>query len=70
LIAQLVDWALNLTPDQLPSIPWELEKGKKVIGNEKFLASLQRDLREGPSSPRARTGAIESDLINMWNKMQ
>ncbi len=68
MIAQLITWAYNLTPDQLPKEPWKLSQGVKVVGNEKFLSSIKRDIEEGPLAPRARTGALIDDIKNMWNK--
>tara|TARA_R110002074_G_scaffold105742_4_gene228405 strand:+ start:3228 stop:3473 length:246 start_codon:yes stop_codon:yes gene_type:complete len=67
-IGALMDWAITLTPEDLPTVPWEFRKGMSVINNKKFLVSLQRDIRRGPTkNPRARFGVLQEDVIIIWN---
>jgi hypothetical protein len=63
----LMDWALTLKPEDLPSAPWKLRSCVTTTDNEKFLTSLQRDIRKGPTSPRAKYGALQEDVIKIWN---
>jgi len=72
------DLVMKLTPADLPPVPWALKVAeRKVVGtglflggpyvtvkdNERFLRSLQDDVAQGPDGPRARTGAIQADLV-------
>ncbi len=59
--AALADWALLLTPDDLPE-RLRLRPGTVVIDRRRFLAWLRADILRGPEGPRAMYGAIQSDL--------
>ena len=62
-LAALADWVLLLAPDDLPTTPLEFGGHYCVVVDRcKFIASLQTDIRRGASGPRARYGAIQSDL--------
>ena len=67
LIKRLMSWALKLEAGDLPPVPWKLNICSTVTGNEKFLKSLQRDIKKGPKGERARFGALQDDVINLWN---
>jgi hypothetical protein len=58
----LAEWALGLTPEVMPSVPFTLRPGHTIVDRARFLARLQADLRRGPSGPRARYGALQGDL--------
>ena len=62
-LAALADWVLLLAPDDLPATPFEFGGPYCVVVDEcKFIASLKTDIRRGTSGPRARYGALQSDL--------
>lgn len=58
--------ALALTLEQLPPGAFELRAGVKVIRPAVWLARLQADIQAGPLGPRARTGALQRDLADLW----
>ena len=62
--AALADWALLLSPDDLPE-RFTLRQGVEVVDRARFLVSLRRDIRRGPSGPRARYGALQRDLADL-----
>ena len=64
----LADWTMLLTPDDLPE-RFHLRQGVEVVDSAKFLASLRRDIRRGPSGPRARYGGLQSDLVNLHSAL-
>ncbi len=68
----------ELTPADLPGAPWVFREAPfqyighsytlggpytRVIDNEKFLAALRIDIAQGARSPRAKTGALQADLV-------
>jgi hypothetical protein len=55
----LVDW---LAAADLPVEPFVLDQARKVPDPRVFVDSLRRDTEAGPGGPRARTGALRSDL--------
>lgn len=61
-----MNWALALQPCDLPEVPFELMQAQIVVGKEKFLESLQRDIKRGPKGPRARFGALQADVKALW----
>jgi len=63
----LIDWVLNLKPEELPPVPWRLSACSTVTDNQVFLTSLKRDLLKGPDHPRARFGTIQQTVILIWN---
>lgn len=62
--AALADWALLLAPGDLPE-RFTLRQGVEVVDPAQFLASLRRDIRRGPSGPRARHGALQRDVADL-----
>jgi hypothetical protein len=60
--ARLAEWALSLTPDDLPPAPWNLRPGEVVADNAGFLAALQRECRAAPRGPRAKMGTLQAEL--------
>jgi hypothetical protein len=75
-----VFWACSLSPSDLPEAPWALKTTKDcwigrtfvrggpfltVTNNEVWLRTLQRELREGPTGPRAKAGAVQEDLFDL-----
>jgi len=59
---ELADFALLLTPEDLPAVPFTLQPGVTVVNAGRFLTWLQADIRRGPSGPRARYGALQGDI--------
>lgn len=55
----LVDWYMQLDP---PEVPFYLEPHICVVDPVKFFVSLRREIEAGPSGPRARRGALQTDL--------
>lgn len=63
---ELMDWALALKPCDLPEPPFVLHQSHTVIGREKFLTALQRDIEKGPAGTRARMGTVQKDVKALW----
>jgi hypothetical protein len=59
-VINLFDWVEQLTPEQLPTVPWLLHPGVGVIDNYKFLFTLQSDAKR--DGWRKRFGATHADL--------
>jgi len=59
--AALADFVLLLGADDLPPA-FSLGPGRVVSDSDKFLRWVKADIRRGPSGPRARYGALQSDL--------
>jgi hypothetical protein len=57
-IQSLVDWFLTMDPPP----PFYLESHLHVKDPEKFFQLLRRESETGPRGPRARLGALQSDL--------
>lgn len=60
-LGALADWALLLSPEDLPS-QFRLGPGVEVVHRERFLHSIKADVLAGPGGPRALYGGIQSDL--------
>jgi hypothetical protein len=66
-LAELADW-FTANADRLPQAPFGLVPGRRsgwavwVESPARFYAALRTDLATGPSSARARTGALAADL--------
>lgn len=61
----LVDWFLSM---DRPKEPFFLADHIRVNDPEKFFAALESEIMAGPNSPRARTGALQSDLMKLREK--
>lgn len=69
--ADAADFALLLTPDDLPVTPFEFGGAYCVVTDQrKFLAWLQADIRRGPAGPRAICGAIQGDLRRLQEMLK
>ena len=55
----LIEWFLRTSA---PARPFQLCRGVFVARPAHFWEALRRDLRAGPSGPRARYGALQHDL--------
>lgn len=62
-VAAAVDFVLLLSPDDLPAAPFEFEPGRTIVDREKFLRSIQDDVRMGQHGPRAVAGVLHQDLL-------
>lgn len=58
-VQSLIDWFMKLEP---PAESFNLEPHMFVIDPHKFFATIRREIETGPTGPRARTGALQSDL--------
>ena len=63
--AELMNWAAGLTVEDLPPAPFDLRPGHTVQGGALWLASLQADVAAGPRGPRARTKALQADVVTL-----
>lgn len=63
-VLQLVKWLEGL---DLPGEPFQLNSMSRVTDPAKFLAALRSEVAKGPKGPRAYYGAIQMDLLNLWN---
>lgn len=59
VVQSLVDWFLTLDP---PTEPFYLENHLHVVDPVKCFESLRQEIETGPGGPRARLGALQSDL--------
>ncbi len=59
------DFCLLLAPGDIPLAPFNLNDWTVVEDAERFLRSLQADIRRGPSGPRAFYGSLQSELIGL-----
>lgn len=53
-----------------PTEPFFLVDHMRVINPEEFFAALEREIDAGHRSPRARTGALQSDLLILRNYLE
>ena len=58
-VQSLVDWFMI---QEAPVEPFLLEPHLRVVGPGKFFESLRREIETGLRGPRARLGALQSDL--------
>lgn len=63
----LIDWFLSA---DLPTSPFQLKQGAKVLEPQKFYSWLKQDIHNGPHSPRARYGALHCDLMLLKQMFQ
>ena len=56
---ELIEW-YRATPK--PTGPFYLENHQHIMDPEKFFSSLRQEIQTGPTGPRARMGALQSDL--------
>ena len=60
--AELASFVLALTPGDLPPTPFQLTPWAKVLDSARYLVWLKRDIVMGSDSPRARYGALQTDM--------
>lgn len=60
-LTDLIEW-FQANREGLPTSPYRLLPGVRVIEAERFYCSLERDIMRGPSGPRARFGGLLHDL--------
>lgn len=58
-VQSLVDWFMI---QGAPAEPFLLESHLRIVSPGKFFESLRRAIETGPRGPRARLGALQSDL--------
>jgi len=61
----LIDWFLS---QGLPILPFRLRSGVEVVDPEKLYASLKSDIEQGIQGARARTGAMQEDLEDLFDR--
>ena len=65
--ARLIEWFMRTPP---PAQPFELCRGVVILKPALCLTALKRDIAEGPNGPRARYGAVLSDLKRLARAMR
>ena len=63
-MARIIEWFLTIEP---PSRPFELCQGVTVARPALWWIAIRQDIAEGPSGPRAYTGALQADLRKLWS---
>jgi hypothetical protein len=63
-VADAVDW-FEQNLNRLPSSPFVLGPGIRVVDSKRFITALEVDIAAGPSSARARSGGLLADLQNL-----
>jgi len=58
-MAGLIQWFANAS---LPEDSFSICDHEHILNPEKYYSTLRRDIDQGPSGPRARTGALRGDL--------
>jgi len=58
-MAELIRWFLNY---DLPEQPFSISPYEQVLHPARYYEALKRDIEAGPKCPRARYGALQSDL--------
>ena len=51
----------------LPAAPFRLRSGVEVTDPQRFYASLRNDIEQGEGGARARTGALQEDLVGLFD---
>jgi hypothetical protein len=62
-IQLLINWFRALDPREIK--PFHLEPHIHVADPVKFCAALRREIRTGPTGPRARNGVLQDDLMKL-----
>ncbi len=65
--SRLIEWFMRASP---PAQPFELCQGVTVARPGIWWASLRQDIAEGADGPRARYGAVQSDLKRLARAMR
>ena len=65
-LQSLINWFISTDP---PPEPFYLQDHLHVRDPAKFFGMLRHEVEVGPRGPRARTGALQSDLRNLKNKL-
>ena len=53
-----------------PTLPFQLDQGRMVTGPAGFWAAILSDIARGPQGARARTGALQKDLVLLEEKLR
>ena len=61
-IDALADLTMLLSVDDLPTAPFDFGAGRVVVDRQKFLRSIQGDVRSGADGPCALLGSLQDDL--------
>jgi hypothetical protein len=64
-VCAAADFALLLTVDDLPPAPFTFGRGVTVVDAEKFLTSIQADVRRGRLGPRAKPAVLHAELLRL-----
>ena len=59
--AELIDW-FHANRDRLPSEPFDVKPGVRVVDPVLWYRSLDTDISSGPTGPRGKLGGLEDDL--------
>jgi tubulysin polyketide synthase-like protein len=58
---RLIAWFVS-HQSELPQAPFHLARGIEVTDRERFCAAIRQDIAAGPRGPRARWGAVQTEL--------
>ena len=64
--SRLIDWFSTTTA---PAEPFELCQGVTILDPARWWRSIEGDIEPGPNGPRARYGAVQSDLRKLYDLM-
>lgn len=64
-VAAAADFILLLLPSDLPPTPFSFGTGRTVLNRDKFLRSIQADIRCGVDGPRSLLGTLQEDLLTL-----
>ncbi len=62
-LAPIVEWFLSAEP---PAEPFKLKQGITISNPQRWWRDIAADIAAGPEGPRARYGALQSDVIRAW----
>lgn len=65
-VKALLDWFI-ISPTQ--EAPFQLNRHTRVIDADLFYDALRQDIEAGPRGPRAKYGALQSDLRDLCDKL-
>lgn len=68
-MVDLFAWVQTVTPDMLPSGPILLGPCVTVMDPARWLTAVQLSARNGTASPRARYGALQHDLRDLYYEL-
>ena len=62
-LAPIVTWFLSTEP---PAEPFSLKQGVTISSLQRWWRDIEADIAAGPEGTRARYGALQDDLMRVW----